>query len=563
MIVELENQTIPALLQRSFSLYHALPAVAYVGEGPTTYGGLKHLIETLSSSLLERGVGKGVRVALLGENSPGWVIAYLAVTSVGGVVVPILPGFTDQDTRHIIRDSECVAAFLSERQRPKVEGAELPDLHTVFSLDGFQAEDRKTIGEGLAEKARHLLGLRSGPRGSAPADVGTHEPPSEDDLAAIIYTSGTTGHSKGVMLTHRNIVSDAVGSVERFPIDSTDRFLSILPLSHAYEATGGMLCPLAVGASVFYMKGLPAPSRLISAMQTVRPTAVLMVPLVMDAIYRKRVLGMIKARKLEWLYRVRVFRKLLNRVAGRRLISALGGCLRFFMLGGAALNEDLELFLRDAGIGYSTGYGMTEASPIVTINPFEGVRIGSCGKPIPGVEIRIQAPDETTDVGEILLRGPNMMKGYYKNDEATAEVFLEGGWFRSGDLGSLDREGYLYIRGRSKNVIVGPSGENIYPEIVEQQLQKSPYVLQAIVYERETKLVARVYLDQDVLDREFGHLKLDDPRLRKMVLDLLEDIRITANSRLPAFSVIHEILEHPEPFELTPTNKVKRYLYVS
>ena len=227
------------------------------------------------------------------------------------------------------------------------------------------------------------------------------------------------------------------------------------------------------------------------------------------------------------------------------------------------MNEDLEVFLRDAGIGYSTGYGMTEASPIVTINPFEDVRIGSCGKPLPGIDVRIHDPDPATGVGEILVRGPNIMLGYYRNEEATARVLVEGGWLRTGDLGVLDRDGYLYIKGRSKNVIVGPSGENIYPEIIEQQIVKNPYVSQVIVCLRGARLTARVYLDQDMLDQEFGRLKMSEPDSRQAVLDLLEAIRAEANRQLPAFSAIHDVVEQTEPFELTPTNKVKRYLYTS
>ena len=560
--MDLKARTIPCLMRRSFSRYSDLPAVASVGEAPIAYGRLQERIEALSHRLTQLGVTKGDRVALLGENCPNWVTAYLAVTSVGAVVVPILPGFPDQDVRHVIRHSDCVSVFVSERQRPKLEDAELPGVHTVFSLDDLSAGDRKAETPGIPERIGDRMDAGTARR-RGPSDVSDGSPPSSEDTAAIIYTSGTTGHSKGVMLTHENIVSDALGSIERFPIDNTDRFLPILPLSHAYEATGGMLCPLTVGASVFYMKGVPAPTRLLAAMQTVKPTAVLMVPLIMDAIYRKRVLATIKARRLDWLYRFWIVRKIINRAAGRKLIDALGGHLRFFMLGGASLNEDLEIFLRDAGIGYSTGYGMTEASPILTINPFEEVRVGSCGKPIPGVELRIHDPDPATDVGEILVRGPNIMKGYLKNDEATLSTFLEGRWLRTGDLGLLDREGYLYIKGRSKNVIVGPSGENIYPEIIEQQLLKSPYILQAIVYKRDDSLIARVNIDQDILDQEFASLDLSEPDTHRLLHRLLEEVRAETNKHLPDFSVIHRIMVQLEPFELTPTKKVKRYLYTN
>jgi long-chain acyl-CoA synthetase len=550
--------------------------VASVGETPLTYGELDRQIHALSRRLEEAGVRAGSRVALLGENCPNWVVSYLAVTSIGAVAVPILPGFPDQDVRHIIRHSECVSVFVSERQGQKLEDAELPGVHTVFRLEDLSAGEGRSqpsgpkgrpkanpasaagISESMGRLAERSQADRPDPSG---AREGHH--PSPEDTAVLIYTSGTTGHSKGVMLTHANIVSDTVGSIEMFPIDRSDRFLSVLPLSHAYEATGGMLCPLAVGASIFYMKGLPSPTRLLAAMQTVKPTAVLMVPLIMDAIYRNRVLATVKARKLDWLYRFWPARKVINRSAGRRLIAALGGNLRFFMLGGASLNEDLELFLRDAGIGYSTGYGMTEASPILTINPFQEVRIGSCGKPIPGVELRIDDADPETHIGEILVRGLNIMKGYFKNDEASSSAFAEGRWLKTGDLGLIDRDGYLYIKGRSKNVIVGPSGENIYPEIIEQELLKSPYVLQAIVYQRNGIIIARVNVDQDLIDRDLASPELSEPDAAIFLFHLLERVRTNTNKRLPYFSSIQSIVLQPEPFELTPTKKVKRYLYTN
>jgi long-chain acyl-CoA synthetase len=555
----LDSWTLPNLLRRSFTRYRELPAIGFVEDPPLTYGQVEQQVFALAASLTARNIGKGDKVAILGENSPQWVLAYLAITAIGAVAVPILPGFPDSDARHIIRDSEAVAVFVSDKQRDKVDAAQLPGIMTFYSLEDLTAEDRHGPDSGLVEKARHLLGM-TGRQKPQPGRLRADQP-APDDLAVILYTSGTTGHSKGVMLTHANIVSDVIGSIERFPIASTDRFLSILPLSHVFEATGGMLCPLAVGAGVFYMKGLPAPRRLLAAMQTVRPTGVLMVPLIMDKIYRKNVVHPIENKKLGWLYRIPFVRKAINHTAGRKLLRSLGGNLRFFMLGGAFLNEDLEFFLRDAGISYSTGYGMTEAAPIVTISPFGKVRVGSCGQPIQGVEVGIDDPDPVTGIGEILVRGPNIMRGYYKNDTATRNALLDGGWLRTGDLGWLDGDGYLYIKGRSKNVIVGPSGENIYPEIIEQRLLKSPYIQQVIVYEHNGRLIAKAYLDYDTIDSEFrGGLNGSTPA--DVVAGLLERIRSEVNQELPAFSAVQEIREQAEPFEMTPTRKIKRYLYV-
>jgi long-chain acyl-CoA synthetase len=562
MILELKQLTIPALLTRSFTLYRGLPAIGYVGEPPLTYAEVQKQTITLAASLLGLGIREGDKVAILGENSPQWVLAYLAITSIGAVVVPILPGFGGADARHIIRSSESVAVFVTAKQRPKFEDAEMADVHAVLSLEDFEADERRSPKARLMDKAKHLFGRKDG--GSLPRSEALKAIPSvaPDDLAAIIYTSGTTGHSKGVMLTHRNIVSDVVGSIEKFPIDSRDRFLSVLPLSHTYEATGGMLCPLAAGVSIFYLKGLPTSRKLLSAMQTVKPTGILTVPMIVDKIYRRRVLGRIKSKRLDWLYRIPFLRRIVNKAAGKTLVRSLGGSLRFFMFGGAVLNQDLELFLRDAGISYSTGYGMTEASPILTINPFGKVRVGSCGQAIPSVEMRILHPDPATGVGEIIVKGPNIMKGYFKNEEASRRAFMEEGWLRTGDLGYLDSDGYLYIKGRAKNVIVDSSGENIYPEIIEQQLQRSPYIQQAIVYRRGGRLIAKAYLDPDVLDPEFEIHKLSDSEALELKKGVLEQIRVQINQRLPAFSTIQEIVEQPEPFEMTPTKKLKRYLYV-
>jgi long-chain acyl-CoA synthetase len=558
--MDLEDLTIPALLKRSVNLYGNLPALASVGESPITYARMNRDSEDLAGRLRDLGIRRGQTVAILGENSPRWVLAYLAILSIGAVAVPILPGFPDADIRHIIRNSEAVTLFASRQLRPKIEGPELAGVHTIFSLDDFSTETM-AAERGLVDKARDML-HRVGERARVDAEPAPGSSgPAPGDLAVVIYTSGTTGHSKGVMLTHRNIVSDVISSIEKFPIDSRDRFLSLLPLSHTFEATGGLLCPLGAGVSIYYIKGLPTPKRLLTAMQTVKPTGFLTVPLIMDKIYRTQVLREIKARRLHRLCRIVFLRKLVNRLAGRKLIRAFGGHLRFIILGGATVNEDLEVFLQDAGIAYSTGYGMTEASPILAITPCGSPRTGSCGQPIRGVEMKIFEPDAATGIGEIIVRGPNVMKGYYKNPEATDAAFLEGRWLRTGDLGRFDGDGYLYIKGRSKNVIVGPSGENVYPELIEQKLTRSPYVQQAIAYQDGRDLLARVYLDQDVLDQEFEHGRLGEHESRALREDLLERIRVQVNMELPAFSRLQRILEQPEPFELTPTRKIKRYLY--
>lgn len=563
MIIELDKYTLRLLIQRSFDRFGALPAIAFVKEKPKTYAELENEVIKLAANLLSRGIQKGDKIAILGTNSPEWVIAYLATVYIGAVAVPILPLFPDADVRHIIRNSESVVLFVAQKQRSKIEGLEGSNLHTIYSLEDFAIEKLQPVKTNQYDKIVQKLQEEIGKVPTPNEILKVFPEPEPEDLAAIIYTSGTTGHSKGVMLTHKNITIDVVYSIEKFPLTSADRFLSLLPLSHTFEATGGMLCPLAAGVSIFYMEGLPTPQKLLSSMEESKPTGVLTVPLVMDKIYRKKILPQIQSKKItNRLYRVTAFRKLLNKVAGKKLIKSLGGCLRFFMFGGAALNEDVEVFLRDAKISYSTGYGMTETSPIMTINPFGKVRVGSCGQPIPGIEMKIHEPDPISKIGEIIVKGPIVMQGYYKNPEATKLVFLEDGWLKTGDLGYFDKDGYLFIKGRSKNIIVGPSGENIYPEIIEQQVLQSPYIQEVVIYSSKGKLIAKAYPDYDYLDQEFQRDKLNETESKKVIERILETVRREINEQLPEFSRISKFIEYPEPFEKTPTNKVKRYLYI-
>ncbi|MFO7891560.1 MAG: AMP-binding protein [bacterium] len=559
---EITELTVPALLDKSFDFFAELPCLAFAGEEPLDFKTVAEKKIWLSAKLLSYNIQRGDKVSILGDNSPNWVIAYLAITDIGAVAVPILTGFPEADIRHIIRNSESKAVFITNNYVSKVEDLEESELGLIFSLEDFTEKHIKKVKQRKLDK--DIMKFIKGDKINYDLKKLTvsFPKPVPDDLAAIIYTSGTTGHSKGVMLTHKNIASDVLNALKKFPLTPDDRFLSILPLAHTFEATGGMLCPLVAGVSIFYMKGLPTPKKLLAGMQTVKPTGVLTVPLVVDKIYRKKILPNIQSKKITaFLYKIFPFRKMLNKIAGKKLVSSLGGHLRFFMFGGASLNPDVENFLRDAKISYSTGYGLTETSPILTINPFGKVKVGSCGQAIPGVDIKIHNPDPETNVGEIIVNGPNIMYGYYKNPKATKEMFISDGWLKTGDLGYLDDDDYLYIKGRSKNVIVDASGENIYPEIIEQQLLQNPYIQQVIVFKKEGRLIAKVYPDYDILNEEFEFKNKDESETAALVKDVLENIRNEINQTLPAYSAISKIEEQPEPFEMTPTNKVKRYLY--
>jgi len=550
MLVKLREPTLRSLLDRTFDLHASLPSLAYAGETPCSYAAMKEIMESLAGLLMAQEVSKGERVALLGDNSPSWVHAYLTLVSMGRVAIPILTGFTRKQVHAILDRSRCAAAFVAQKQMEKIEGSASRHLRAIFSLDDFSLVGGR---EDTDSKPSSFMPFESLPR------------PSPKDVAAIIHTSGTTGNSKGVILTHENITSNVLHSIEQFPIDHHDRFLSILPLSHTFEATGGMLCPIAAGSSIHYMKGLPTPARLLDAMGRVKPTAVLAVPLLMEKIYKKQILPGIRKRTFtRWLFGFPFTRPLVHRKAGARLLALFGGHLRFFMFGGASLSEEVERFLKEAGIQYATGYGLTESSPILTINPFGKVKLGSVGLPIPGVEVKVLFADPKTGIGEIVARGPNIMAGYADDETASAHAFTRDGWLKTGDLGFLDEDGYLFLKGRSKNVIVKASGENIYPESVEELLLQDPAVLQALVCESEGKLVAQIHLDETILQEmcagnESGETR---PLNDRFVRDYIENLKRKVNLELPAFSRLNEITLRTEPFETTPTQKIKRYLYV-
>jgi long-chain acyl-CoA synthetase len=586
----LEKLTLQAVLDRSATHFANDPAVSYVGGEIITYGEFAETVESLSRFLAEQGVVRGDRVAILSESCPHWSIAYFAITGMGAVAVPILPDFHPDAIHHILRHSESSVVFVSEKLYTKLEDGQFDEqpqciLMETFSPVGLDEgkdklkELKKTgmrefrkwkdkawrMAERFSERVSHKLGEEN-PSEFAEVVEGLFDEEryevKPDDVAAIIYTSGTTGHSKGVVLTHGNIVSNAISVVETIiKVAPGDRMLSILPLSHTYECTLGMVLPLAHGAHIYYMDKPPTARALLPALAQVRPSLMLSVPLVIEKIFKTAILPKLTGSWLKRnLYRIPAVRKKLNAVAGKKLLETFGGRLRMFCIGGAALAPDVELFLREAGFPYGLGYGLTETSPLCAGDAPGRAKLYSIGKPLHGVEIRILGKDPATGEGEIAVKGPNVMREYYKAPEISKATFTEDGWFRTGDLGKLDSDGHLYIKGRLKNVIIGPSGENIYPEEIEGVIMQSAWVLECIVYQMDGKLVARVHIDYAKTDEEFGSLAA--AKMQAKINEVLESLRQQVNNKVSAFSKLHKIIEQTEPFEKTPTHKIKRYLYV-
>jgi long-chain acyl-CoA synthetase len=508
-----------------------------------TYGELRRRARAVASYLDELGAGPGDRVALVAENSPAWGLWYLGVAATGAVILPILTDFSRAEVLGILRHAEPKLAVVTDTTRNLTEGWDAGptiDCASVYDLE---------VPGGGAEK----------PPSNGP---GRSSPPGPDDMAALIYTSGTTGNPKGVMLSHRNLVTNAQAVQQIFDVEPADKLLSVLPLAHTYECTIGFLVPLLSGASVTYLDGPPTPSRLLPVLERVRPTIMLSVPLIIEKIYRARVVP--KLAKLPgFLRKFPPTRTLFHRLAAGKLKKTFGGRLRVFGIGGAPLGPDAERFLRDGKFPYTIGYGLTETAPLLAgTAPFD-TRFRSTGPAVPGVELRLEPQEEGSAVGEIQARGPNVMLGYFKNPEATEEAFTDDGWFRTGDLAWMDSDGYVYVQGRVKTLIVGPSGENIYPEEIEATIESDPLVEESLVLSQGGKLIARVRLNLDALAERLGTLvsELDPQTVRQAAGQLLEDLRRSVNGELNRFSRLARMVLQIEEFERTPTRKIKRFLY--
>jgi long-chain acyl-CoA synthetase len=550
-------ETLRTLIERTAQAYPTRPALATIEGENYSYDIILRRSRQLSAYLTSVGVQPGDRVAILGENSPQWGMTYFGITQMGAVAVPVLPDFPAADVGRIIRHAEVRAVFVSSRLYEKVLDLAPQETGPVVLLDDFTrvAPGTPAASVSFSPDGRPTV-LLDDAASKSPVSA-----PAADDLAVIMYTSGTTGHSKGVMLTHRNIVADAFALLKIVPVEMEDRMLSVLPLSHTYECTLGLVTPLMVGASVYYMQKPPTAAVLLPALEKVRPTIMLSVPLIIEKIYKAKIYQeLTKTALLRMVHATTLGRKALHRIAGRRLLRTFGGRLRIFAIGGAPLAADVELFLREARFPYAIGYGLTETAPLIAGTHPSHTRYRSTGPALPGTQIRIADPRTATGEGEIQVKGPTVMRGYYKDPERTREAFTEDGWLKTGDLGVIQPDGYIFIKGRSKNMILGPSGKNIYPEELESIINEFDTVRESVVYEHQNRLVALVHPDYEKLQKVLHSLSETD--IRKMINDKLNDLQRQINERVPLYSRIHKIIEQAEPFQKTPTQKIKRYLYI-
>lgn len=553
------RMTLNYILDTSVERYEDLPAIGMAAEAALTYREFYDNIIALASHLAKEGVKKGDHVAILSENSPNWGAAYFAIVRLGAIAVPILPDLPEADVHHILNEMEVPVLFVSQRQLEKIYELNQKELRKIITLDDSEAtQDVIEVVHFSAylEEAKAAMAADESDEEVSFAEV------EEDDLASILYTSGTSGYSKAVMLSHKNLTANAYSAATMLDVDSGSVFLSVLPMSHTYEFTLGFITPLIKGCKIAYAGKTPTPAILQKLCNHEKPKVMFAVPLIMEKIYKKRVLPQIeKSRLLSLLCRFSYGRKFVYKKIGAKLIAFFGGKLEIMGIGGAALNPDVEMFLREAEFPYLIGYGLTESAPILAGGPVGDttIAVGSTGKPFPGVQVKIVDADPETGVGEIYGCGPNIMQGYYDDPDATADTLTEDGWLITGDLGLFDDAGNLHIRGRSKNVIVMANGENVYPEPIEHKINVYSWVVESLVVENNGKLDAWVYPDYEFIDETTeGQSRVER---RAYIDNVCANMRKEVNAQLSSASRLARVVERREPFIKTATHKIKRYLY--
>lgn len=538
------------MLQESIKKNWDLPAFSNYKESSITYGEAAEKITWLHHVFKKINVKRGEKIALIGRNSTNWVLVYLATITYGAVIVPVLPDFHTDDFHHIVNHSDSLLLFVADSIYEKIDEAKMPELEAIFSLQDLEKlvySKKKTTAKAIEKYDVQLT-----------MEDFSFEKVGNEELAGILYTSGTSGFSKGAMIPHNSLVANVRFARNNIPLKAGDPIFSFLPLAHSFGCAFDFLFPFAVGCHITFLEQVPAPKVLVQALGQIRPRLILSVPLLIEKIYKNRLKPQLDKAAVKTLTKIPGLKNVIYKKIRQKLIDVFGGNFIEIVIGGAALNEEVETFLKKINFPFTVGYGMTECGPLISYTPFKaGHKKSSVGKLMDTLEIRIDSTVTQTDdgSGEIQVRGENVMTGYYKNEEATKATIDEDGWLHTGDIGVLDRDGFIFIKGRHKDMLLGASGKNIYPEEIEAKLNNMPYVEESLLIEKgeDKKLVALVYPNMDAVDAE----GLSEQDLHEK----MEINRELINQQLPAYSRIMKIELFPEEFEKTPTKKIKRFLY--
>jgi len=544
------------LFENSFKKNFDLPALSDYGTNVNyTYSALAKEVAKLHILFKECGIREGDKISLVGKNTTNWGIVDIATFTYGAVIVPILQDFNSADISHIVGHSNSRLLFCSDSIWNTLDTDQFPDIKGVVSLNNFRLICQRN-GENIDRYLSRLDDLfnEKYPEGFGPQHI-NYSNQSNDQIIVLNYTSGTTGFSKGVMITGNNLSGNMDFAEESFHLKPGDRMLSFLPLAHTYGIAFDYLYALTAGCHVTLLGKTPAPKILLDAFAEIKPELIVSVPLIFEKIYKKMIIPLLGKRPIKLALRFALLDKQIYAKIKKKLMKAMGGNLRQVIIGGAAFNAEAEDFLLKINFPISVGYGMTECAPLISFSLYEEYIPHSCGKILNSMQVRIDSEDPYSIVGEIQVKGQNVMLGYYKNEEATRAAFTNDGWLRTGDLGIIDKNNNIFIRGRSKSMILGPSGQNIYPEEIESKLNNLPYVMESLVIEKNKRLIALVYPEQEAIDQ--AKISADDLQA------IMEQNKETLNKAVASYEKIAEIQFYPTEFEKTPKKSIKRYLYTA
>ena len=549
----MEFTSVNKIFENSFRKNWDRPAISnYHGE-TLHFKDVARRVEKLHIMFEECGLQKGDKVAICSRNQANWAVTFLAIMTHGAVPVPLLHEFKSANIHHLVNHSEAKILFVDEVIWEGLSETEMPDLHAIIQVNNFRILYARD--ESIVEAKAHLNELfgRRYPEAFTPDCINYYED-TADELAVINYTSGTSGFSKGVMIPYRAIFSNMEFAKQVLPqLNNTSRVVSMLPCAHMYGLMFEVLFELSAGCHVHFLSRLPSPKIIMQALAEVKPNIVIAVPLVIEKIYKSKVKPVLEKEGIKFLMKVPGLNQVVLNKVRNELINAFGGEFIEVIIGGAAFNKEVEAFFKRMNFPFTVGYGMTECAPIITYDDWKVEKLYSCGKAAPNMEVRIESKDPANIPGEIQVKGANVFLGYFKNEEATAEVFTEDGWFRTGDMGVLDADGSLFIKGRTKCMILGPSGQNIYPEEVETVINSQPYVVDSLVVEDNGGLTALIYPD--------FQQGAKDGMPQETFVKYMEDTLVELNKELPNYAKLKKIKVMLEDFERTPKKSIKRYLY--
>lgn len=542
-----------AFIEESIKKHWDLDALTDYKGLTLQYKDVARKIEKLHLLLEGSGIKPGDKVAICGRNSAHWGVAFLATLTYGAVAVPILHEFKADNIHNIVNHSDARLLFVGDMVWEALNEVEMPKLEGIILMTDFTLlVSRSAQLEYAREHLNELFGKKF-PRNFRREHV-SYRRDNPEELAVINYTSGTTSFSKGVMLPYRSLWSNTQFAFEVLPLQAGDKIVSMLPMAHMYGLAFEFLYEFSSGCHIYFLTRMPSPKIIFQAFADVKPNIIIAVPLIIEKIIKKGVLPKLETLKMKVLLKVPIINDKIKAAVREHMIQGFGGNFYEIIIGGAAFNQEVEKLLRSLDFPYTVGYGMTECGPIICYEDWKRFRTGSCGKAAPRMEVKIDSPDPENIVGEIMTRGDNVMLGYYKNPEATAQVLEADGWLHTGDLGIMDKDGNVTIKGRSKNMLLGPSGQNIYPEEIEDQLNNMPFVAESIIIQQaDHKLMALIYPDfEEAYAQGMNNQDIEAA---------METNRVSLNAELPAYSQIARVKIYPEEFEKTPKKSIKRFLY--